>query len=250
MTFEQMIQQDGFIAINFDLWLLLVNYKIPSIFISSKPIAETRFNTNEFVCYTENNVKDYVFILVPAMYRRSGNILPEYKLIINDDNINIVPSLIEEESCLNSIENAIDNYITVDDYLDFIFEKDITTKYKPRQKGIRAAPEFEIVEEEVPLEDDVFEIEPKKVRKLKGKKLKKALILEEAEEAIEEPKVGIENILFPEEQIDITPVLKITKKRKTRKQREQQLIVNPPGKKASRKKLPENIEIVGDMEIH
>ena len=74
-----MIIHDGFVAINFDLWLLLVNYKIPSIFISSKKIPETRFNENEFVCYTEPDVQDYVFILVPAMYRRHSNLLPELK---------------------------------------------------------------------------------------------------------------------------------------------------------------------------
>ena len=48
MTFEQMIMQDGFVAINFDLWLLLVRYEIPSIFVSSKLIPETRFNSKGF----------------------------------------------------------------------------------------------------------------------------------------------------------------------------------------------------------
>ena len=251
ITFEQMIMHEGFVAINFDLWLLLVNYKIPSIFISSKPIPETRFNSNEFVCYTEPDVTKYVFILTPAMYRRKTTLLPEYKLIIDGEKIDIDISILEETNCFNNIENSIINYITIEDYLDLIFEKDITTKYKPRQKGIRQVIDFEIAsnpEEVIELGEEQLEIEPiKKMRKLKVKKIKPTLILEEAEEAIDVPEekpVKIEEIIFPEEDIEIVPV----KKRKTRKQREKKLKVNPPGKKVTRRKLPENIEIVGEIE--
>jgi hypothetical protein len=51
ISFEQMIIHEGFSAVNFDLWMLLNKYKIPSIFISSKGIPESRFNKTEFVCY-------------------------------------------------------------------------------------------------------------------------------------------------------------------------------------------------------
>jgi len=251
MDFEQMIIHDGFVSVNFDLWLLLVNYKIPSIFISSKPIPETRFNSNEFVCYTTPGVKNYVFILTPAMYRRQGKLLPEYKLIVNGENINIDISILEHSSCFNNIENAIINYITSEDYLDFIFEKDITTKYKPRQKGIRQIAEFdEKPTEIVEMGEEELQIEPKpKVRKLKGKKLKPTIILEEAEEAIENPQekeFKIEDIVFPEEQLEIVPV----KKRRTRKQREKKLKVNPPGKKGTRRKLADDVVIEGDIEVY
>jgi hypothetical protein len=252
MNFEQMIMQDGFVAVNFDLWLLLVNYKIPSIFISSKPIPETRFNSNEFVCYTEKGVKDYVFILTPAMYRRQPKLLPEYKLIVNGEDINIDIEILSQSECFNNIDNAIVNYFTSEDYLDLIFEKDITTKYKPRQKGIRQPAEFETVipspkksEEMVEMGEEILEIEPK--RKVKGKKLKPTIILEEAEEAIEKPQekeMKIEEIVFPEEQLEIVPV----KKRRTRKQREQKLKVNPHGKKGTRRKLPEDVEIPVEFE--
>ena len=252
MNFEQMIIQDGFVAVNFDLWLLLVKYKIPSIFISSKPIPETRFNANEFVCYTEQDSTEYVFILTPAMYRRKLKLLPEYKLIINGEKINININELNQSECFDNIENAIINYVSIEDYLDLIFEKDITTKYKPRQKGIRQAPEFEIESkpEEIIEFDEVLEIDPKqKKRKLKGKKIKPTLILEEAEEAIENPEekekeLNLEEIVFPEEILEIIP----KKKRKTRKQSEKKVKVNPHGKKETRKKLPENIEIVGEIE--
>ena len=71
---------------------------------------------------------------------------------------------------------------------------------------------------------------------VKAKKIIPTLILEE-DEVIENLN---ENILFPQEKsIEITPI----KKRKTKKQRENKLIVNPPGKKGTRKMLPVNIEI-------
>ena len=255
MTFEQMIIHDGFVAINFDLWLLLVNYKIPSIFISSKKIPETRFNENVFICYTESNTEEYVFILVPAMYRRYSNFLPEYKLIVNDEDINININVLNKEDCLDSIRSAITKYHSIDYYLDEIYEKDITTKYKPRQKGLRVGPELESVSVSVEKEEgeEVFDIEPKKkVKRLKSKKLKEGLVLEEAEEVFEEPvreEPKLDDILL-EEIIDITPV----KRRRTRKQRELKMKANPLGKKGIRRtrtkrKLPEDVDIVGEVEI-
>ena len=256
MNFEQMISNNGFIAVNFDLWLLLVRYKIPSIFISSKLIPETRYNSQQFVCYTNINQKEFVFILTPAMYRRSivDKKLPEYKIIINKkDNIKInLDEIINDTAqheCLRNIQYAIEDYINIEDYIDILFKKDITTKYKPKQKGIRAvifeedsAP-LEVVEEN----ETIDIVLNKKIRKLKGKKLGPTLILEEAEEVLEEPKKMDEfktaDIVFPEEVLEIIPI----KKRKTRKQREKKVVANPPGKKGTRKKVIPDFEIVEDM---
>jgi len=266
ITFEQMILQDGFIAINFDLWLLLVKNEIPSIFISNKPINETRFNSYEFVCYKkDDNNNDFVFILTPAMYRRKDYKLPEYKLIINGENkckLNINNFI--NEDCVNNLNTAIDHYISVEDYLDIVYEKDNTTTYKPKKKGVRdlefelvtfdieEEPIKEIVEEEIdkiikekPIEEEIIEFEPiekKKIKKYRPKKIKEpvSFILEEDIEE-EQP---IENIEQPinkveKEIIDFEPV-----KRKSRKQKKIQ--VNPPGKKGTRKanKPKENIEFV------
>ena len=262
-----MIMQDGFVAINFDLWLLLVRYEIPSIFVSSKLIPETRFNSKEFVCYTDKG-SDYVFIVTQAMYKRTGNKFPEYTIIVTDkEDVKINLDNLNEGSCLTNIQTAIDNYVTIKDYIDFVFEKDITTKYKPKQKGVRGIKgvELEIIEDEEIKED----VEPKKkIMKLKAKKIKPTLVLEE-EDGLEEEQRGVrgfpviedlkdlkedngvkpvikETIINPvDEEIEIIPV----KKRKTKRQREQNLIVNPAGKKTTRRKLPENIEIVGDVEL-
>jgi len=167
MHFEEMIMNSGFTAVNFDLWLLLVRYEIPSIFISSKPIIESRYNSQAFVCYT-NKSDEYVFIVIPAMYRRSNNKLPEYKVVLNNkENVKIQLDLLidfnGESVCLQDIQNALDSYYSIEDYIDVVFEKDITTKYKPKQKGIREI-EFEIVSAPVEVieDDEKMEIIPKK----------------------------------------------------------------------------------------
>ena len=229
MTFEQMIVQDGFIAVNFDLWLLLVKYQIQAIFISSKLIPETRFNAKEFVCYTNNTSKDYVFIVTPAMYKRSIKKLPEYKLIVNDKKDMIINLDELDESCLENVEKAIINYNSIEHYLDSVFKRDITTKYKLKKKGVRRV-EIEFVDED---EED------------KQKKLKPTMILEEDEEDIEKPEQTEQNLvklISPEEEIIVV------KKKRTRKQKTQ---VNPPGKKGTRKirKLPEDFEIVDNVDM-
>jgi hypothetical protein len=75
--------------------------------------------------------------------------------------------------------------------------------------------------------------------KLKAKKLKPTLVLEE------ELEEGEQMINPVEEVFELIPV----KKRKTKKQREQNVIVNPASKKTRRRRLPENFEIVGDVDL-
>jgi len=216
MNLEQLISHDGFLATTFDLWILLAKYKIPSILISTKNIAETRYRFKEFVCYEDNTNNEYVFILTPAMYRRKQNKLPEYKLIINEKGkITINIDELKNENCQKNIENALNEYILVEDYIDLKFEK-----INPKQKV------FEEVDEE---EKNDF----------KKKTKPSSIILREEEE---EEEIVPEEIIFPkEEKLEIIPV----KKRKTKKQ----IKVNPPGKKATRRKLPENIEIIEENNI-
>ena len=197
------------------------------------------------------------------MYRRSNNKVPEYRTIINNkENTKIDLKELNIDGnggeCLVNIQNALDSYYSVEDYIDAVFEKDIKTNYNPRKKGIR---EIDFVIDSAPVEviedDEKMEIIPLKNRnkkRVKRKNLQSTLVLQEAEEAIEMPEEKpeefvLEDIIFPEEQLEITPV----KKSKTRKQREQKLMVNPHGKKGTRRKrlLDENIAIKeGSLEIH
>ena len=234
INFEQLIIQQGFLATNFDLWMLLNKYEIQSIFISSKMIPETRYKLRQFVCYdkplSESNNK-YIFICVPSMYRKTKK-YPEYKLIIDDkEKMEIDIDELKEGDCLNDIEDSLNNYITIEDYLDVIFEKS-TKKQKEENEDIEQLKDIK-----------------------KRRKIKPTLVLKEAEEVFEEPKEelkdqseveikeNLKDILFPkEEKIDIIPV----KKRRTRKQKEQKVKVNPLGKKSvtKKRKMPDNIEIL------
>jgi hypothetical protein len=249
MTYEQMIINDGFTPVNFDLWILLEKYEIPSIFISSKLIPETRFNYQEFVCYTpkDREQSNYVFILTPAMYKRQSNKYPEYKIILNDKkNIKININNLKEGECLTNIEQAIINYYTIDDYISFIFEKDITTKYKLKKKGVR---ELDIEVEEEPEQDMEIEVIPKKriPKKKKPRKIKPTIIIEEDDDEKIQPTEPEAKISEIEKLIDLPKEeesleIEIIPKR-TRKNRK--LKVNPPGKRKTRKIIQE-IEVVSE----
>jgi hypothetical protein len=195
INFEQLILQEGFGAVNFDIWILLVKYEIPSIFISSKEIPETRFNKNEFVCYMNEKHEDkFAFIVTPAMYRRSKLKNPEYKLIIDDkQQVNISLKSLKDSDCSRQIEEAIHIAYPINKYIEEIFEKDNTTKYKKRQKNVRDIEFMEVSQtplpEELPEERDptqnilVEEVEPKVIKLKKNRKLKPTIILEEEIEA-------------------------------------------------------------------
>jgi hypothetical protein len=243
INFEQLILQEGFGAVNFDMWILLVKYEIPSIFISSKEIPETRFNKKEFVCYMDETHEDkFVFIITPAMYRRSKLKNPEYKLIIsNEEKVNISLSSLIEGECSQHLEEAINIAYPITKYIDEIFEKDNTTKYKKRQKKVRDI-EFMEVSQSALVEDlnldqearqdvtDVLEVEPKKVIKLKkGRKLKPTIFLEEEEDVAGPADPLVEETDISEFEIELPPSDQKQKKNKT-KRKKANIKFNPPGK--------------------
>jgi len=253
MKIEEMINHSGFIAVNFDLWLLLSKYEIPSIFISSKVIPETRFNKHEFVCYSKSNEDNYVFIITPAMYRRKDLKMPIYRVIKNDKNsikINLSKLINDKEkkinNCLNKLESAQKSYITVEEYLDEVFEKDNTTKYKQRKEGLREkkkkttekkkVPVKFVVTEKMVLTEDNEEIpaldkEPKKT-------ISKKFVVEE-----KPVDIPIEQEQKDEIQIQI-------KKPKTKRHKDKEVKANPQGKapgtkkKSGTKKNPKSVRFV------
>ena len=229
MRFEQMILNEGFVAVNFDLWILLKHFKIPSIFISSKLIPETRYNAHEFVCYTNSKSKHFALIVAPAMYRRKLNKLPEYKLIVDEKNdVSIDLNALNNDQCLTDLQRAIENYIDdIGEFLDKHYEKDNKTKYKPRQKGERDAVQFVIENKEEPEElkeelkkesEEEIVIQPKKKKLKMVKQINETIRLDDEEK----------------EEIIIVP----KKKRKTKKQ----VKVNPQGKRQTKKNIQFIIE--------
>jgi hypothetical protein len=140
-SFRRMIYDNNFSAKNFDLWLLLVRYKIPSIFLSKTNIRETaRFKDvnkreKEFCCYSEPDSESFVFIIIPAIYTTNGNpVISKYKLIINNYQNIFIPLNELTENCIPNIENAIGSVFSVEDYIDWRFETDVSNDVKKTNK--------------------------------------------------------------------------------------------------------------------
>ena len=206
LTLNRMILQDDFYVVNFDLWLLLNRYQIPSIMISNKTISETRFNHNAFTCYTKNNADTYAFIVVPAL--RIG-VVPEYKLIFNNVNNKIKIDKLTEK-CLRSIITSINTYYEIEHYVDDIFEKDSQTHYTKKVQGERdldiynkpiqvappvlAPPVEDAIVEDAIVEDAIVEdaiVVVPKIKKQIVKKLKTKIQLVEDDQPKEDGKKAI-----------------------------------------------------------
>ena len=261
MNFEQMIMHDGFGAVNFDLWLLLVKYEIPSIFISSKEIPETRFNRKAFVCYKDSKTNgNFVFIVTPAMYIKKRLKNPEYRLILNEnlEEIISIKALKDDGECLQNIEEAIEIAYSVTKYIEDVFEKDNTTKYNKRQKDIRRL-DYDIVSELNDTSEDEDEDEgseysdssdssetrktsKKKVIKLKkGRNLKQTIILEEEPEEEEQRPTELSVLDTDEFEIELPPTPEAKKKKNKKKsKRKYKIIANPPQNQNQRKTKKNN----------
>jgi hypothetical protein len=195
LTFSNLIYTDNYFLTTMDLWLLVTKYKIPTIFISQKPILQTKKEKHEFVGYGESGDK-FAFVLIPGF--RPENV-PNYKLIKSDnDDIFISLDKLNQE-CVERIRHAINTKVSIEDYLKH-FTKPPTTKYekiKPARLVIEPEsqenqPELEkkkpvkkqnprqklIVEETSPITPEEFVLPPKsRKRKVNGNKNKTAKII-------------------------------------------------------------------------
>jgi len=148
MTYEELIMNSGFTPTNFDLWILLNLLEIPSIFISIKYIAETRYEDKIFLSYPAINNKISA-IIIPASFKRQRGKYPSYKLILND-NLNSKIDVTTQK--INNLYNdALNKKITINDYLNKIFLKDNKTKYKKRKPGKRGLDEIIQKNIEIPI---------------------------------------------------------------------------------------------------
>jgi hypothetical protein len=255
MNFEQMIMHDGFGAVNFDLWLLLFKYEIPSIFISSKEIPETRFNRKAFVCYKDSKTNgNFVFIVTPAMYIKKRLKNPEYRLILNEnlEEIISIKALKDDGECLQNIEEAIEIAYSVTKYIEDVFEKDNTTKYNKRQKDIRRLDFVSEMHDTSEDEDEDSEYSDssdnsetrktnkKRVIKLKkGRNLKQTIILEEEPE--EEEDEEEQSLLDTEEfEIELPPTPEAKKKKNKKKSKRKYKIIANKNQNQNQRKTKKN----------
>lgn len=148
----------------------------------------------------------------------------------------------KETKCYNIIIESISNYYNTEDYIDYVFDRDITTKYKKKKQGLRLV-EFEEEEKLEPLEEieeleEEIIIKPKK--KVLKKKLPKKLIIEEElkdegvkdEEIIEEI---IEEIKEKEKEEEVKEEEFLIKKKPKNKTKKIEKVVNPLGKTGVKK---------------
>jgi len=202
MTIEQMIILEGFNAGNFDLWVLLNRYKIPSMMISKKEF-EYR-NKTVMVCWTpeEGQAREYAIIMVPVFYKKkkgddnkenTKDGFNQYKLIKDGNGrsrINISELPESDNQCVSYMEKAIAEYYGIEYYLDNIFDKvpKITAKVLDRfvrnERKQKRQENIELVEEDI-----VIREVPKIVEEVYKKVNEEAV--EEKEEVVEE--VAIKN---------------------------------------------------------
>ena len=185
MDFTHFIYNEDYYVTNFDVWLLLEKYKIPSIFISSKPILQSNREDKIFVAYGDKS-DNFCFIVTSLVKIDTA---PKYKLIQNSEDSLVFPLNIINDSCVDGIVNAFDNKITVEDFIQTFIRDNFVKKRKPTAKKRN---ETIIIEREE--DDPIIEIqvnsEDKKAKTKKQrnrgvvftKKNKKRLLIIEDEE--------------------------------------------------------------------
>jgi hypothetical protein len=184
------------------------------------------------------------------MYKKS-NKTNEYKLILNENkNVKINLDELKEKECFKNISESIEKYYSVEDYLDFVFKKDVKTNYKLKKKGIRNI-EFIVEGEEEgnEIEKELENLPSVNVNKLTNvrttpKKMNTRLVLEEEQEGEKEKekeRVDESDLFKESEFIEIVPAVKKKKKKKTQKKRK--IKVNPLGKRGTKKNINIEFEI-------
>ena len=167
-----LIYTDNYFLTTFDIWLLITKYEIPTIFICQKWILQTKFEKHEFVGYGDENDK-FAFINIPG-YRPEN--VPGYRLIQSDKNEDFISLDKLNGDCVERIQEAINNKISIEEYLEH-FTKPISTEYnkkKPARLIIESDSEEEkpkknkkLIIEETTISPEEYVLKPKKRTKRK-----------------------------------------------------------------------------------
>ena len=131
LSFLNLIYTDNYFLTTLDIWLLILKYKIPTIFISQKWILQSKYEKHQFVAYGDKDDK-FAFIVIPGF--RPENV-PNLKLIQSDENDIFISLDKLNDECVEKINQDIDQQITIKDYLEN-FTKPIKTKYE-KKKPVR-----------------------------------------------------------------------------------------------------------------
>jgi hypothetical protein len=186
MDFTHFVYNEDYYVTNFDMWLLLEKYKISSVFISSKPILQTNNEEKVFVAYGDKT-DSFCFIVTPQVKIDTA---PKYKLIQSSEDSVMLPLSVISDGCVDSITNAFDSKITVEDFIQKFVKENYVKKKKPTVKKrnetiiIEKEEDDPVIEIQVNLEDKKENAKTKK-QKNRGvvfsKKNKKRLLIIEDE---------------------------------------------------------------------
>jgi hypothetical protein len=136
ISFINFIYDENYFLTPFDLWILLNKYRIPCFFISSQFIFQTDYKKHIFLAYSEDNysiddnqIKEFIFIMIPALKPQS---IPGYKYIENNYNDSNISLENLSSHCMEKIYEATRDKISIDQYLEnFIITS--STKYKKKK---------------------------------------------------------------------------------------------------------------------
>jgi hypothetical protein len=118
LQFKDIIEHSTYYLSNLDLWLLLSEFRIPTIFISPKVLLETGNKNEAFIAVRnpDEGSNLYVFIVMPTIKEEARS----YKVIEYENRIYVDLSVISQEECLltRAIPDAMRNMISIDDYIN------------------------------------------------------------------------------------------------------------------------------------
>jgi hypothetical protein len=128
VSFSHIILDENYYLTTFDIWLLILKYKIPTIFISSFGILQT--NHRIFIAYGEKQDDKFAFIRLPATRNK---ITPIFSIIEDNDNNCFISINNIHEKCMHHITSAFTNKTNINTFLDNYSKK---THNKPSQFNI------------------------------------------------------------------------------------------------------------------
>jgi hypothetical protein len=130
---ENMIYTEGYYLTNFDLWLLLDHYQIPSCLVSHKVLLETNYNLKEFALYVNEKdpLSEYVFIVSSAIKIETP---PSYGYIEFEGKTSLSVEDDLKDFCKDAIFTAISDPVSIEEYVA-TFKLILTTNYVKKQPG-------------------------------------------------------------------------------------------------------------------
>uniref|UniRef100_A0A6C0DF74 Uncharacterized protein n=1 Tax=viral metagenome TaxID=1070528 RepID=A0A6C0DF74_9ZZZZ len=140
ITFTNFIYNGDYFISNLDVCLILQKYKIPSFFISTKPICQNKYTNNAYVIYGETNEK-FCFIVTSPLTR--GEKTSTYKLVQNDQRKIFIEKSVLRGEGLDNVDEALDNKQSMSEFLNIFTKKEYSLKNKGAEK-----PKVKLVIEE------------------------------------------------------------------------------------------------------